>query len=68
MQCLSHYSSTSLEDVAEASSGNIRICQAYYMRDEELNKDLFERIEKAGYKAIALTADSAATGNRERGL
>lgn len=30
-----------------------------------INKDLFERVEKAGYKAIAITADTSVLGNRE---
>ena len=36
------------------------------MRDPELNKDFYERLEKLGYKAIVLTVDHATMGNREQ--
>ena len=36
------------------------------MRNPELNKDFYERLEKLGYKAIALTVDHPVLGNREQ--
>ena len=65
LQCLSSWSNYSLEEVAEAAPDGLRIFQVYFTRSKELNKDLFERAEKAGYKALAITADTSLLGNRE---
>ena len=65
LQCLSSWSNCSLEEVAEASPDNLRIFQVYFSRVPEMNKDLFDRVEKAGYKALAITADTSVLGNRE---
>eukprot|EP00344_Euplotes_crassus_P004341 CAMPEP_0197000852 /NCGR_PEP_ID=MMETSP1380-20130617/5700_1 /TAXON_ID=5936 /ORGANISM="Euplotes crassus, Strain CT5" /LENGTH=362 /DNA_ID=CAMNT_0042418305 /DNA_START=75 /DNA_END=1163 /DNA_ORIENTATION=+ len=55
----------SLEEVAEAAPDNLRILQCYFSRSDEVNKDIFERAEKAGYKALAVTVDTQILGNRE---
>lgn len=65
LQCLSSWSNCSLEEVAEANPDGIKIFQVYFSRVKEMNKDLFERVEKAGYKALAITADTSILGNRE---
>ena len=65
MMCLSSWSSCSLEEVAAASPSGLRIFQIYFTRYKEVNRDLFERVEKAGYKALAITVDAQVFGNRE---
>ena len=37
----------------------------YFLRDKKMNQDMFKRAEKAGYKAVAITADTSLLGNRE---
>jgi L-lactate dehydrogenase (cytochrome) len=62
---LSTMSSTSIEDVAAASSGP-KWFQLYVHRDRKLMKELIERARSAGYDALCLTTDVAVMGNRER--
>lgn len=65
LQVLSTLSSTSLEEVAAASSAP-RWFQLYVYRDREITRDLVRRAELAGYSAICLTVDMPRPGNRER--
>lgn len=62
--CLSTLSTTSIEDVAEVSSGP-RWFQLYVFRDRGLTADLVRRAEAAGYTAIVLTVDAPFLGRRE---
>ena len=66
---LSTISTTSLEDVAEAShkANPHALCwfQLYVFKDRELTRGLVQRAEKAGYKAIVLTVDTPMLGHRE---
>jgi L-lactate dehydrogenase (cytochrome) len=64
---LSTMGSTSIEDVAGATSGP-KWFQLYVHRDRGLMKDLLERSRSAGYGALCLTTDVAVMGNRERDL
>ena len=64
---LSTVSTLSMEQVADASTGPLWF-QLYMQKDEGLNRDLLRRARAAGYKAIVLTVDSTATGNREADL
>ena len=62
---LSSWSTTSIEDVAEASgSGGLRWFQLYVYRDREVTRSLVERAEQAGYKAIVVTVDTPVVGQR----
>ena len=61
---LSSYSSTTLEDVAKASSGGLKWFQLYLYQNWELTKSLVKRVEEAGYKALVLTVDSPKQGKR----
>ena len=61
---LSSWSSTSIEDVAEAGKSGLRWFQLNVFRDRELTKSLIQRAEKAGYKAIVLTVDQPVIGRR----
>ncbi|KAK1937933.1 Peroxisomal (S)-2-hydroxy-acid oxidase GLO5 [Phytophthora citrophthora] len=66
---LSTMSTTTLEDVATASSASnvnaLRWFQLYVFKDRQITLGLVRRAEKAGYKAIVLTVDAPVLGNRE---
>jgi L-lactate dehydrogenase (cytochrome) len=64
---LSTMATTSLEQVAAASSGP-KIFQLYLLNDDGLNLAMIERCKAAGYDAICLTVDCVVAGNRERDL
>lgn len=61
---LSSWSTTSIEDVAEASGCGLRWFQLYVYRDRELTKNLILRAERAGYKALVITVDTPVVGQR----
>lgn len=54
-----------VEDVAKVSPNNLKIFQVYFTRMKEMNKDMFDRAKEAGYKALAITADTSVLGKRE---
>lgn len=64
LMTLSTVSTLSMEDVAKASTGP-KWFQLYAMQDEGVSRELIQRAKAAGYKAIVLTLDTTATGNRE---
>jgi lactate oxidase len=64
IMALSTVSTLSMEQVAAASSGP-KWFQLYLQQDEGVNKDLLHRAKAAGYRAIVMTVDATATGNRE---
>ena len=61
---LSSLSTTSMEDVAEASGHGLRWMQLYVYRDREITKRIVQRAQKAGYKAIVVTVDTPVIGKR----
>ncbi|KHG00837.1 Peroxisomal [Gossypium arboreum] len=61
---LSTYANSSVEEVASTRSG-IRFFQLYVHKDRNLVAQLVRRAERAGFKAIALTADTPRLGRRE---
>ena len=61
---VSTWSTTSLEDVAEASGSGLRWFQLYVCRDRELTKSLVQRAQIAGYKALVVTIDTPVVGRR----
>ena len=61
---LSSFSTTSLEEVAEASGGNPRVLQLYLFEEREHSRKLIVRAKKAGYKAVFLTVDTPMLGRR----
>lgn len=64
-----HYASLSIEEIAAAKPTNdtqVLFQQVYLDSNDTATKELFQRIEKAGSKAIVFTVDSAADGNRHR--
>ncbi len=64
---LSTVSTTSIEDVAAATTGP-KLFQLYVLRDDGINRELIERCKAANYDALCLTVDTVVQGNRERGL
>ena len=64
---LSTASSYSIEEVAAVATEPLWF-QLYTLRNPEATKALVERAQKAGYKALCITVDTAVRGNRERDL
>ncbi len=62
---LSTLSSTSLEEVAKASSSP-KWFQLYWFKNKELTKNLVSRAEDNGYQVICLTVDAPVLGKREK--
>ncbi|MDP6345969.1 MAG: alpha-hydroxy acid oxidase [Alphaproteobacteria bacterium] len=62
---LSSASSTSIEAVANLSSGP-KWFQIYVWKDRAIVDDFIDRCKGAGYDALCLTVDVPITGNRER--
>ena len=61
---LSSWSTTNIEDVAEASGSGLRWFQLYVYRDRQLTRELVLRAEKTGYKALVITVDTPIVGRR----
>ena len=64
--CLSTSSSMTLEDVAAAAPDADRWFQLYVVGGMSYSRELVERAEAAGYRAIVLTVDLPVLGRRER--
>jgi 4-hydroxymandelate oxidase len=62
---LSSFSTTSLEDVAAAAKTPLWF-QLYMQTDHGFTRDLVQRAEAAGYRALCLTVDTPITGARNR--
>jgi isopentenyl diphosphate isomerase/L-lactate dehydrogenase-like FMN-dependent dehydrogenase len=65
--CVSTMSTISLEDVAKAASGPLWF-QLYVYRDRSVTESLVRRAEQAGYRALVVTVDMPAVGQREADL
>ncbi|XP_033227821.1 hydroxyacid oxidase 1-like isoform X3 [Belonocnema kinseyi] len=65
---LSTGSTCSIEEVAKAAPNGIKWFQCYISNDRKLALHLVHRAEKAGFKALVLTADSPRLGNRRNEL
>ena len=61
---LSSWSTTGIEDVADANRDGLCWFQLYIYNDLELTRQLVRRAEAAGYKAIAVTVDTPVLGTR----
>jgi len=62
---LSTMSTTSIEDVAAASSVP-KIYQLYLLKDDAANLEMIDRCKAANYDVLCLTVDTVTAGNRER--
>ncbi|XP_070588775.1 2-Hydroxyacid oxidase 1 isoform X2 [Erythrolamprus reginae] len=61
---LSSWSTTSIEEVAQAAPKTILWLQLYIYKDREVTRSLVQRAEKAGYKGIFVTVDTPYLGKR----
>lgn len=61
-------STTAMEKVAESASGIPLWFQLYMWPDRKLSHQLVERARAAGFKALVVTVDGVASGNREYNL
>ncbi|MBI3461281.1 alpha-hydroxy-acid oxidizing protein, partial [Candidatus Acetothermia bacterium] len=61
---LSTLASSTIEEVAAVATGSLWF--QLYFRDREMSKELVQRAEKTGFKAICLTVDVPELGRRER--
>ena len=62
---LSSWSTTSIEDVTRAGGpGGLRWFQLYVYSNREVTRDLIERAERAGYKAVMVTVDTPIVGQK----
>src|SRR3989475_7059655 len=60
--------SKTMEEVAIAIKDSPRWFQLYFNKDPEVNEQLLQRAEKAGYSAIVLTVDLPVLGIRDRNV
>ena len=61
---LSTYSTTSMEDVAMANGSGLRWYMLCVLKDRGVTRDLIQRAERAGYKALVVTVDVPTSGVR----
>jgi len=61
-------SNKTLEEVATSIKASPRWFQLYFNKDPEVNKQLLQRAETAGYSAIVLTVDLPVLGIRDRNV
>ena len=61
---MSFWSTSSIEDVAEASGSGLRWFQLTLLKDRELSLTHIQSAERAGYKALVVTIDDATLGRR----
>jgi len=62
---VSSFATTSLEDIARSATGALWF-QLYIPADRSLTRDLIQRAEAAGCKALVVTVDTPVLGQRER--
>jgi len=61
----STFATSSLEEIAAAATGPLWF-QLYVHQDRNITRDLVQRAEAAGYRALVLTVDVPEIGRRER--
>ncbi|GAB1287909.1 2-Hydroxyacid oxidase 2 [Apodemus speciosus] len=63
---ISSYASYTLEDIVAAAPGGFRWFQLYVQSDWDINKQVVQRLESLGFKALVITVDVPVLGNRRR--
>jgi L-lactate dehydrogenase (cytochrome) len=63
--CLSTMSTSSIEEIAQASKRPVWF-QLYVMRDRELGKSMMQRAQAAGCSVLVITVDLQTQGQRDR--
>ena len=61
---LSSWATTSNEDVGVAAPNCVKVMQLYMSKIPEVNLDIWARIKKSGFTALALTTDTQLLGKR----
>jgi len=61
---LSSWATTPAEDIGVYAPDSFKVYQLYMSNIHEVNLDIYDRIRKAGFKALALTCDTALLGKR----
>lgn len=61
---LSSFSTTTLEDVRQASGDIPNVLQLYLFEEKDHSRKMIQRAKKAGYKAVMLTVDTPMIGRR----
>ncbi|XP_054970419.1 2-Hydroxyacid oxidase 2 isoform X2 [Pan paniscus] len=64
----STFASCSLEDIVIAAPEGLRWFQLYVHPDLQLNKQLIQRVESLGFKALVITLDTPVCGNRRHDI
>ncbi|XP_032276387.1 2-Hydroxyacid oxidase 2 isoform X2 [Halichoerus grypus] len=62
----STYASCPLEDIAATAPRGLKWFQLYMQPDRQLNKQLVQRAESLGFRALVITVDAPKIGNRRR--
>ncbi|KAJ8288727.1 hypothetical protein COCON_G00013860 [Conger conger] len=65
---LSSFSTSSIEEVAEAGPSGVRWMQLYICKDRNLTLSLVRRAERAGYTGIFVTVDTPYLGRRRNDM
>lgn len=60
----STYASCTLEDIVATAPRGLKWFQLYVQSDRQLNKQVVQRAESLGFKALVITVDTPKTGNR----
>ena len=68
IQVVSTFSTTSLEEIAEAAPGGRRWFQLYWHPDRGVTRAVLEKARELGFSAVAFTLDVPVLGRRERDL
>jgi (S)-2-hydroxy-acid oxidase len=61
---LSSWATSSAEDIGQFAPDSFKVYQIYMSNFEEVNSDIWARIKKSGFKALALTCDTCLLGKR----
>ncbi|KAM5295230.1 2-Hydroxyacid oxidase 2 isoform 2-T2 [Glossophaga mutica] len=64
----STYASCTLEDIVAAAPRGFRWFQLYVQRDRQLNKQLIQKVESLGFRALVITVDVPKLGNRRQDI
>uniref|UniRef100_A0A8C6AMC8 (S)-2-hydroxy-acid oxidase n=2 Tax=Monodon monoceros TaxID=40151 RepID=A0A8C6AMC8_MONMO len=64
----STYASCSLEDIVATAPGGLRWFQLYVHPNRQLNKQLIQKVESLGFKALVITVDVPKIGNRRHNI
>ncbi|XP_067943693.1 uncharacterized protein [Watersipora subatra] len=66
--CLSTGANVSVDDIAKGAPGLLRWFQLYVCKDRGLSRQLVERAERAGFRALVVTVDRPEVGRRRSSI